>query len=70
MFYRIRVDLAYPEDTNPKAILAKAKDLLYTSVIINPGQINEERGYITLEKCYHDDDPTKPCEVIQQYYTD
>lgn len=65
MFYRIRTDLAYPKDTNPKAIIAFTKPLMANAIIINPGQLNEERGYIILEKCYHDEDPAKPCEVIE-----
>lgn len=64
MFYRVRIDLAYPQDTNPKAIEAHTKPLMAQAVIINPGQPNEEKGYITLEKCYHDEDPAKPCEII------
>ena len=65
MFYRIRVDLAYPHDTNPKAILAHTKPLLPGAMSIHPGLINEEKGYIMLEKCYHDEDPTKPCELLE-----
>ena len=67
MFYRIRIDLAYPEDSNPKAILAHTKSLMPGAIVINPGQLNEERGYIILEACYHDEDPTKPCEVIESW---
>lgn len=67
MFYRIRVDLAYPVDINPKAILAFTKDLMANAIIINPSQLNEERGYITLEQCYHDEDPTKPCDIIENW---
>lgn len=67
MFYRIRIDLAYPSDTNPKSILAHTKNLMPGAIIINPHQDNEERGYIILEKCYHDEDPTKPCEVTHNY---
>lgn len=67
MFYRIRIDLAYPEDTNPISILAHTKGLMPGAVIINPGQDNEERGYILLEKCYHDESPTKECEILQNY---
>lgn len=67
MLYRIRLDLAYPEDTNPKAIIAQTKSLMPQAVVINPGQPNEERGYIILEKCFHDEDPLKPCEVIAKY---
>ncbi|MBA7493221.1 hypothetical protein ES702_03787 [subsurface metagenome] len=64
MFYRVRIDLAYPEDANPKAIQAHANTLFHDAMTINPGQPNEERGYIMLEKCYHDEDPPRPCEVI------
>jgi len=67
MFYRIRVDLAYPQDTNPKAILAHTKALMPDALNINPGQPNQEQGYIILEKCYHDEAPTKPCEIIENW---
>jgi len=67
MFYRIKIDLAYPEELNPKAILAHAKSLMPQAVLINPGQPNEERGYIILEECYHDEDPTKPCQVTENW---
>lgn len=67
MFYRIRIDLAYPEDLNPKAILAFTKNLMPLAVVINPGAPNEERGHISLEKCYHDESPTKHCEIIENW---
>jgi len=67
MFYRIRVDLAYPEDINPKSILAHTKSLMPGAIVINPGQPNEERGYIMLEKCYHDQDPTISCQIIENW---
>lgn len=67
MFYRIRVDLAYPEDLNPKTILAFTKNLMPSAVVINSGQPNEERGSITLEKCYHDETPNQPCEIIENW---
>ena len=67
MFYRVRIDLAYPADTNPKAILAHTKGLMPGAININHGDINQEIGFIILEKCYHDQDPTLPCEVIENY---
>jgi len=67
MFYRIRVDLAYPQDINPKAILAHTKSLMPEAIVINPGQPNEESGSIILEECYHDEDPTKPCVLIENW---
>ena len=67
MFYRVKIDLAYPGDTNPRAIEAHAETLLHQAVTINPGQPNEERGYIIIEECYHDEDPTKPCIVLVEH---
>ena len=64
MFYRIRIDLAYPDDTNPREILAYVKSLLPRAIVINPGQPNEERGYIVLEHCFHDEQPNKQCVVM------
>lgn len=67
MFYRIRVDLAYPSDTNPKSILAHTKSLMPGAIIINPSQPNEERGYIVLEHCFHDEQPNKDCVVVESW---
>lgn len=67
MFYRIKIDLAFTNDDSPFDILEKALDVIDQAIVINPDQDNEERGYVTLEKCYHDEDPTKPCEVIKKW---
>jgi hypothetical protein len=32
---------------------------------IRKGEPNEERSIIALEKHYHDEDPARPCEVIE-----
>ena len=64
MFYRVRLDLAFADSTNPGKVRDHGKKLLSKAVIINEGQENEERGYIMVEKCYHDEDPAKPCELL------
>lgn len=69
MFYRIILDLAYSSDTNPKSIMAHAKTLFKDAQTINPGQPTQEVGFIQLQKCYHDENPFKPCEVIESIYT-
>lgn len=65
MIYRIRIDLAFTTKDPCDDILDKARDHLAQAIVINPDQPNEERGYITLERCYHDEAPSKPCEVIE-----
>lgn len=64
MFYRVRIDMAFPDTTNPGKMRDYGKKLLNQAVIINQGQINEERGFVMVEKCYHDEDPAKPCDVL------
>lgn len=67
MFYRIRIDLAFTDKDPCDDILDKALGALDDALVINSGQPDEERGYITLEKCFHDEDPSKPCEVIKTH---
>lgn len=65
MIYRIRIDLAFTDKDPCDDILDKARDHLAQAIVINPDQLDEERGFITLEKCYHDENPARPCEVIE-----
>jgi len=70
MFYRIRIDLAF---TNPGAyqgLLNHALGILDQAHTINPHQTNQERGFIITEDCYHDQDPTLPCDITEEYHTD
>lgn len=64
MFYRIRLTMAFPDSVNPESIRARAMTLAPQSIAINPGQLNEERSSITLEQCFHDQDPSIPCKPI------
>lgn len=34
------------------------------NIVINPGLENQEPGFIELQRCHHDEIPTKPCEVL------
>jgi len=67
MFYRIRINLAFSQELPPGRIKELARTLLPNAITINPGQSNQERGYITLEKCYHDEAPTRPCETLEHH---
>lgn len=69
MFYRITLDLSFHDQDAAADILDKALDHLSNAVTINPNQPNEEKGHITLQQCYHDEDPTKPCDVIVHHWT-
>lgn len=69
MLYRIRIDLAFTDHDPVSDILDKAIDHLEHAVTINPGQTQEEKGFIIEERCYHDEDPNIPCEIISDEFT-
>lgn len=65
MFYRLVVDLNFKQEDIPERAYRDAKWLLENAIIINRDQPNEERGYIELQQCFHDEEPTKPCTIIR-----
>jgi len=69
MFYRIRIDLAFDQQPPPGRIKELAATMLAQAITINPGKVNQERGFILIEKCYHDESPVKPCEVLAMLET-
>ena len=69
MLRRIRVDLAFQSEDPALDILDKALDHFPEAKTINPGQPNEEHGFIVLEDCHHNDGVPNPCIVKQRYVT-
>lgn len=67
MFYALRVSLAFKTKVVPEEASKAIKYLLDNAVVINQGQDNEERGFIQLEKCYHDISPTIPCKRLKRW---
>lgn len=69
MFWRIRIDLAFEKEASINAIKNTALDHFAKAFTINPGTPEEERGTIVLEKCYHNEHPPKPCQLIEEHLT-
>ena len=69
MLYRVRLDLAFQSYDPAHDILDKALDHLSEARTINPGQDNEERGSIETHRCYHDETPSLPCQIIAHHQT-
>ena len=61
MYYRITLDALVQSLANADGIKERLRTLIPILLIINQGQPNEEHSSITVHKCYHDEDPTKPC---------
>jgi len=67
MLYRIRIDLCFNAEETSQAIFDRAKQVLTKAVrIARQGEPTGESGFIEIHKCYHDEDPPKPCEVIKR----
>lgn len=67
MLYRIRLDLAFDKENISQAVFDKAKEVLSKAVkIANQDNPMGEVSYIEIHKCYHDETPSKPCEIIKR----
>lgn len=65
MFYKVEIILNFRKEEDTEDLIDKALDVLENAVVINPGQPNEERGYIDLQQCFHDEDPIRSCVVLK-----
>ena len=66
MKYRVRLDLPFDKEVDAQALMTYAKNLSSKADSINEGKNNEEIAFIDLEKCYHDETPSKGCEKIEK----
>lgn len=67
MYYSLVLSLAFKQKTIPDQAAAAIKYLIDNAFIVNPHQENEERGFIELQRCYHDEDPHKPCKRLKRW---
>lgn len=69
MLHHIYIDLTFPslEHMLPLQQLAQAQ--LQWAITVNPGQLNEQKGTILSEECYHDINPSLPCITTFEAHT-
>jgi len=63
--WRVRADIIFDDEGEAMGIFASLKGERDRFVTIRKGEPNEERSRASIEKCYHDEDPLKPCEIIE-----
>ena len=69
MFYRIMIVANFPT-LPPATYLNTIKGYIEANAItVNPGLPHTEISAYSLHKCYHDEDSTKPCDLIAEYQT-
>ena len=74
MLIRFRADIVYEPDEEGEApelydLIEEARKRVDTGVVINDGQLNEERGYFEVHECLHEDDPSGPCVIRERWET-
>lgn len=69
MLIRIRIDLAFTTENQGIAlgIQNHIVNLMAKAVVVNEGEVNEERGYISAEQCYHDETPPRDCVELARW---
>ena len=67
MLYRVRLDLAFDAEDVPRAIFDSAERVLSGAIkIASEDNPTGEVSFIEIHKCYHDETPYKPCEIIER----
>lgn len=69
MFYRVVATLNFNIEDEAQDFYHDCQLALPQSVTINPGKPNYEQGFIQIHTCYHDSDPSKPCQVLLEDHT-
>lgn len=66
MKYKVDITCRFDNESDAKTLMDFAKNLVAKATSINEDKINAEISYILTEKCYHDELPTKPCEITEK----
>lgn len=66
MMYRLRVDLMFERLDIPEQAYEAAQWLLNRCIVPGSGCEEGYRGYIMVEKCFHDEVPWQECVVIRR----
>lgn len=67
MLYRFRADVAFDAEDLPQAVFEQAKQVLSRArKIVSLDNPEGEVSFIEIHRCYHDETPSKPCEIIKR----
>lgn len=67
MYNRVHVVMAYPAEDDAKDLVQEVMNLIERAVNIRPGLPGEEISFVERERCYHDEDPMKKCELVERH---
>jgi len=64
MFYTLDVRLHFRYKAKAQELLEIIDPFVVEASIALPGALNSDAGHVSLIRCYHDQDPVKPCVRI------
>lgn len=64
MIYEVRARLFFDDKIEASLALTSLVPLIRKAVVVHPDEPNQEGSSIEFIKCFHDETPTKPCELI------
>jgi len=67
---RIRADITLDDQRQAARIFNFLKGFIHLYETINPRKPDEKRSQLIFEKCYHDEEPEKPCELIEEWMSE
>jgi len=70
MKYRLTFTIFLESEADAETIFRFLEEKRGIFKTIKKGEPEEERSSVRLEKCYHDEEPPKPCEVIKEFTSD
>lgn len=65
MIYQVRANMFFGKKDEAIDFFGDCQIALGKSVVLHPDSLNAERPRVELIKCYHDEHPTQPCEVVE-----
>lgn len=69
MLWRVTVDLSFEKEDKARAFLKQGQAALLKAKTINSGTPAQEAGFVRLQRCYHDLDPSQPCDNVDYRVT-
>lgn len=66
MIERVTADILFPSGDEARDFYRDCLLALAKGISINPDKPYEERSTILHQECFHDEDPPRPCIIINQ----
>jgi len=65
MLYRVRLNAFIEERRVAEEIYKILEEYFEHFRTVSRGEPSEERSFLTLERCFHDEVPPRPCEELE-----